>query len=88
MNLPENLPIHLDFQTLSLHQNESTAKRRAIRGVLRLALAVVIWESLFALLSHPPLLQKVDCTLTPRKRPQSIPMQWRHSIRWASTFVL
>jgi hypothetical protein len=42
MNLPENLPTHLDFQTLSLHQNESTAKPRSIRGVLRLALAVVI----------------------------------------------
>jgi len=42
MNLPENLPINLDLQTLSIRRNESTAKPRSVPGVLRLALAVVI----------------------------------------------
>ncbi len=42
MNLPENLPTRPDFQTPSIHQNKSVENWRLAKGILRLAIPVVV----------------------------------------------
>jgi hypothetical protein len=42
MNLPEKPPIHLDLQTHSIYENDLMTKWKSAKGILHLALAVVI----------------------------------------------
>jgi hypothetical protein len=42
MNLPEKAPTGLDLQTPSIHHTESTAKWKSAKGILRLALPIVV----------------------------------------------
>jgi len=58
MNLPETLPTHLDLQTPSIHQNESTEKRRSAKGILRLAVPVVIAGAVLCTPIASPVLAK------------------------------
>jgi len=60
MNLSENLPTDLDPKTSFIHQNESMAKRRSARGVLRLALTVVIAGVVLCIPITSPVLAKSE----------------------------
>jgi hypothetical protein len=58
MNLRDNLPTHLDLQTPTAHQNESKAKWRSAKGILRLAMPVVIAGAVLCAPIASPVLAK------------------------------
>ena len=84
--IPRSGRFRLDFQAPSVHRTESKTKWRSAKGILRLALPVVIAGAVLFTSIESPFWQRTDIRPT-RRNPQSILTQWTHSIRWASTFA-